>query len=109
MSGKPENENSATEKPTITLTGTVEKIITSVYPTEPDKAQIAVEGAEDLYRELRVENTLADEHGNTVSLKQGAHVDVTIEADRDATTSKKPSGMTPDGQPSSSYTQRGGK
>jgi hypothetical protein len=48
-----------------------------------------VEGAEDLYKEIRVENTLQDESGNEVALKKGAKVDVTIEADPDATKPKK--------------------
>jgi hypothetical protein len=46
----------------------------------PDKAQIAVEGADDLYKEIRVENTLQDEDGKPVALKKGAEVEVTIEA-----------------------------
>ena len=37
-----------TAKPSSTLPGTVEKIIKSPFPSEPDKAQIAVEGADDL-------------------------------------------------------------
>jgi len=44
----------------------------------------SAEGADELYREIRVENTLTDENGNEVSLKPGAQVDVTIEADADA-------------------------
>jgi len=52
---------------------------------EAEKAQIAVEGADHLYREIRVDNELQDENGKTVSLKPGAHVEVTIEAEREAT------------------------
>jgi hypothetical protein len=76
------------EKPAVTLPGTVEKIIPE-NRVEPEKAQIAVEGAEHLYREIRVENTLKDEKGKKVSLKEGAHVEVTIEAEKDATIPKK--------------------
>jgi hypothetical protein len=82
-------ENPA-EKATVTLPGTVEKIIPSLDPDEPEKAQIAVEGAEELYREIRIENTLQDEAGNEVCLKKGAEVEVTIAADPEATTAKKP-------------------
>jgi hypothetical protein len=71
----------ADEKAAVTLPGTVEKIIPSLHPDEPEKAQITVEGAEDLYREIRVENTLQDGSGNEVSLKTGADVEVTIEAE----------------------------
>jgi hypothetical protein len=77
------------EKPSTTLPATVEKIIKPVYPSEPERAQIAVEGADHLYRELRIENTLTDENGDKVRLKQGAEVEVTIEADPAATTPKK--------------------
>jgi hypothetical protein len=69
------------EKPSTTLPGTVQKIIKSVDPKLPDTVEIAVEGADELYREIRVENRLKDENGNDVALKEGATVDVTIEAD----------------------------
>jgi hypothetical protein len=73
-----------TEKPSATLPGTVEKIIKSSHPSEPEKAQIAVEGADDLYKEIRIVNNLTDENGDEVRLKQGAKVEVTVEADPDA-------------------------
>jgi len=91
MSGKlPESEN-APEKPSVTLPGKVEKIIPGVVPAMPDKAQIAVDGADDLYKEIRVENTLQDEDGKPVALKPGAEVEVTIEAEKQATEPKKSS------------------
>jgi hypothetical protein len=77
-----------TDKPTVTLPGKVEKIIESRHPDEPEKAQIAIEGADTLYREIRIENSLTDENGNKVGLKEDAEVDVTVEADKDATTPK---------------------
>jgi len=69
-------------KASTTLPGTVEKVI-KPHPGsgEPEKAQIAVEGADDLYRELRVPNKLVDEDGNNVKLKQGTEVEVHIESD----------------------------
>ena len=76
------------EKTSITLPGTVEKIIKSPDPNEPEKAQIAVEGADPLYREVRIENTLTNEEGEEVSLKRGAQVTVTLEAEPEATTPK---------------------
>ena len=69
------------EKPNVTLPGTVEKIIPSPHPSEPEKAQIAVEDADDLYKEIRIENALRDKDGNEVALKQGVEVTVTVEAD----------------------------
>jgi hypothetical protein len=72
------------EKAAVTLPGTVEKIIPPMAG-EPEKAQIAIEKADDLYREIRVENKLEDKDGKKVGLKEGAQVDVTIEADPSAT------------------------
>jgi len=46
------------------LRGTVQRIIKSPLPTEPEKAQIDVKQADDLYREIRVDNVLEDDHGN---------------------------------------------
>jgi hypothetical protein len=77
------------EKASVTLSGTVEKIIPPLHPDAPEKAQIAVEGAEDLYREIRVDNTFKDATGEEVSLKLGSEVDVTIEANNEAVQKKK--------------------
>ena len=89
MVDKLKDAENPSEKATVTLPGTVEKIIHPLHPSQPEKAQISIEGAEDLYREIRVENTLKDESGKTVSLKKGAEVEVTIEADPEATEPKK--------------------
>ena len=69
-------------KASTTLPGRVEKVIPS-HPTsgEPEKAQIGVEGADHLYREIRVPNRLTDSKGQKVKLKEGAEVEVKIEAD----------------------------
>jgi hypothetical protein len=77
-----------TDKPSITKPGTVQKIIKSPDPREPEKAEITVEGADDLYKEIRIENTLKDEKGNEVQLKVGAQVEVTVEAAPEATITK---------------------
>ena len=75
------DENAAVPAPaSITLAGTVNKILPSIGELQQEKAQIAVEGAEPLYREIRIDNSLQDEAGNAVSLKIGAEVEVTIEA-----------------------------
>jgi len=73
------------KKPKTKRPGKVQKIIKSVIPDQPEKAEIAVEGADHLYREIRIENRLEDEHGNEVKLKEGADVEVVVEADVDAT------------------------
>jgi hypothetical protein len=79
-----------TSKPKATLPAVVEKIIRSPYRGEPEKAQISVEGADHLYREIRIENTLTDNDGQEVRLKPGAEVEVTVEADPEATVRTEP-------------------
>jgi hypothetical protein len=76
------------DKPSATMPAIVEKIIPPPHPSETEKAQISVEGADHLYRELRIENTLTDENGRKVRLKPGAEVEVTVEAEPEATTPK---------------------
>ena len=105
MSVKTKELENLAEKATVTLPATVEKIIHSIDPSEPDRAQIAVEGAEELYREIRIENRLQDEAGNEVSLKKGAEIEVTIAADSEATTPKKQ----PDSEEPGSPSQEDGK
>lgn len=93
-----QDQHASGDKATVTLPGIVEKIIKPVIPTEPEKAQIAVEGADHLYREIRVENRLKDADGKEVALKPGAEVDVTIEAEphdtKPAHDTKRPGGAT---------------
>ena len=70
------------------MKGYVDKIIKPVVPSEPEKAQINIEGADDLYREIRVENVVTDEHGEKAHLKPKAEVDVIVEVNSNATTKK---------------------
>jgi len=77
------------EKPSTTLPGTVEKIIKPIVPSEPEKAQIAIQGGDDPYREIRIENALKNEKGEEVAVKEGAPVEVTIKAE-EKDTIKKP-------------------
>ncbi len=76
-----QNEAAEENKASVTLTGTVDKIIQPPIPQMPEKAQISVEGAEELYKEIRVDNKVVDEEGNERKLKPGAKVEVTIQAD----------------------------
>jgi hypothetical protein len=69
------------EQPSVTMPGTVDRIIPPPRPSQPGKAQIAVAEADHGYRDLRIENMLTDEHGDDVKLKKGAHVEVTVTAE----------------------------
>ena len=81
-------DKAAAEKPSVTLPATVEQVIQSSRVRMPEKVEISVQGADELYQEIRIENTLTDEHGDEVRLKEGAVVEVTVEAAGGATTSK---------------------
>ena len=72
--------------------GKVTKVIKPLLPNQPETAQIDVKEAEHLYREVRIENEVTDEHGEKAVLKPGAEVDVIIEADSNAAI-KKPAGV----------------
>jgi hypothetical protein len=54
-----------------TLPGTVAGIIKSPPPSEPEKAQIAVEESDHGSREIRINDRLRNENGNDVRLKLG--------------------------------------
>jgi hypothetical protein len=73
------------EKPSVTLPETVEKVIPSMSPQEAGTVQIRVETPHQLYREVRIENTLTNESGGKVSLKLGSPVEVTITAEAGST------------------------
>jgi hypothetical protein len=71
-----------------TKSGTVEKLVKPMDPRQPEKAQINIHDAEPLYQEIRIDNSLKDADGNEVQLKEGAEVEVHIEAPKEATTAK---------------------
>lgn len=52
-------------------------------------AQIAIEGADHLYKELRIQNTLTDKDGKIVHLEYGANVRITFSADPDDSATKR--------------------
>src|ERR1700677_4269449 len=66
------------DQPSITIPGSVDKIIPSLGTSRPEKAQVSVNGADQRYRYLRFNNLLTDENGDDVRLKKGAHVHVTV-------------------------------
>lgn len=78
-----------TQKPSTTVPAVVEKIIKpGPHSDEPEKAALEVRGPDHYYRELRIENNLKDKRGRRVGLKEGAEVEVTVEADPEDTIPK---------------------
>jgi hypothetical protein len=80
--------NKTGTKPATRKPAKVKKIIASPHPEIPEKAEISIQDCDDLYRELRIDNSLTEGTGNEVKLKPGAEVEVTIEADKKDTTPK---------------------
>jgi len=75
------------EQPSVSMPGTVDKIIPSPSPSQPEQAQIGVEGADTQKQDLRIENALTDEYGDDVKLEKGAHVEITVTAEPKTSTS----------------------
>jgi hypothetical protein len=71
------------EQPSASATGTVDKIVTSLRLSQPEMAQIGIDLPDQGYRDIRIENSLTDEHGDDVRLKKGAKVEVTVTQSKD--------------------------
>jgi hypothetical protein len=69
------------KKPKVKKPGTVRKVIKPIVPSQPEKVEIVVHGADDLYKEIRIENKLIDSKGKKVKPNPNASVEVTLEAD----------------------------
>jgi hypothetical protein len=67
-------------RPRKTVPAVVNKIIQTGVARAPEKAEISVLPADYLFREIRIENSLTTAEGATVALKQGARLDLTLEA-----------------------------
>lgn len=72
------------------LKGTVQKIIKPAHQTLPEKVQIEIAEGDDLYREIRIDNEVVSDQGEKAKLKEGAEVEIIVEADSSATL-KRPS------------------
>jgi len=60
------------------MPGTLNKIIPSPHPSQPEEAQIRIDRSNHRHRDLRIENALTDEHADDAKLKKGARVDITV-------------------------------
>ncbi len=60
---------------------TVPAVVTKIVNDQPVKVEISITQADDLFREIRIENNFTDVDGGSVALTNGAHVDVTFEAE----------------------------
>lgn len=76
----PNNREWQRNRPWRTVPAIVKKLLKPVGPGQPEKVEISIATADDLFREIRIENALTSTDGQTVALEEGAHVDVTFEA-----------------------------
>lgn len=84
----PEKGAHPANRPWRTVPAVVQRIVKPLYPAQSEKVEISITEADDLFREIRIENTLAGIGGEPVALKNGAHVDVTFEAETEDTVEK---------------------
>jgi hypothetical protein len=70
------------------MRGIVQRIIKPLIANQPEKAEIEINEADDLYKEIRVENEVADDAGQKAKLKPGVEVNIIVEADSSATLKK---------------------
>ena len=64
-----------------TAPAVVTKIVKPAFGGEPAKVEISISQADDLFREIRIENNFTDVDGGPVALTNGARLDVTFEAE----------------------------
>jgi len=69
-----------TDKASVILGGTVEKIIE--VQGHPELAQLAIDGTDEMCSEIRIENSITGRNGDDVRLKKGAKIKITLEADK---------------------------
>jgi NADPH:quinone reductase-like Zn-dependent oxidoreductase len=67
--------------PTIEISGTVQKIIPASETTQ-EMAQIFIHCSDGSFAEIRITNSLQTKDGKSVALIRGAHVEITVKADR---------------------------
>jgi hypothetical protein len=75
-------------RPWKTVPAVVQKIVKNVYAGQMEKIEISIPAADDLFREIRIENALTAVDGQPVALKSGARLDVTFEAEAKDTVRK---------------------
>jgi len=72
-------------RPWRTVPAVVQKVLPPVYPEQLEKVEIRISTADELYREIRLENRLSDVDGRPVAMQTVASVDVTIEVNSNDT------------------------
>jgi chromatin segregation and condensation protein Rec8/ScpA/Scc1 (kleisin family) len=74
----------ARNKPWISMPATAIKILSAIGRPKP-KVEVSIAGADDLFREIRIENQFTGMDGKPVALTTGARWTVTLEAEMSGT------------------------
>lgn len=72
------------KRPSKTLPAVVQKVVKPLYPEQVERVEILIPAADDLFREIRVENIFTDVNGQRVALTNGTRLDVTFDAESSA-------------------------
>ena len=67
--------------PWMRVPAVVRRIVKPRYPAEREKVEIIFDAADELFRELRVENRFTGLDGGLVALRDGTQLEVTFEAE----------------------------
>jgi hypothetical protein len=78
---RPDVSGSPKTRPWKTVTGVVGKLLAVAYPAEPERVEISIPEADDLFREIRIANHFTSPDGEVVGLHVGTQLDITFEAD----------------------------
>ena len=70
----------ARKKPWTSMPATAKKILSSIGGPKP-RVEVSIPAADDLYREIRIENQLIGLDGKPIALTAGARLTLTLEAE----------------------------
>ncbi|HKV78097.1 MAG TPA: hypothetical protein VJP02_08170 [Candidatus Sulfotelmatobacter sp.] len=79
----PERRSSAPEptaKAWKVMPAMVKNILPPLYPQAVERVEVTIPEADDLFREIRVENSFVDAEGAVIGIKSGTRLDVRLEA-----------------------------
>ena len=76
----PEHQSSRAETASKVLPAVASRVIQPRYSNVVERVEIRIPTADDLYNEIRVENSFTDKKGRTLSVQPGTPLDLKIEA-----------------------------
>jgi len=62
------------------MPATVKQLLPPLYPRKVERVEVTIPDADDLFREVRFENSFVDANGTLLAIKPGAELEVRFEA-----------------------------